>query len=80
MSRKSSRGRCGAIVCAGRTIGVMLVTSARSYAVTQGRASSVPWRKRILLGVVVVVVAALMTISRHVVLLVLGWLLPLPWI
>lgn len=54
------------------------ISPARSYAVTQGRASSVPWRKRILLGVVVVVVAALMTISRHVVLLVLGWLLPLP--
>lgn len=56
------------------------MTSARSYAVTQGRASGVPWRKQILLGVVVVVVAALMTITRHVVLLVLGWLLPLPWI
>lgn len=54
------------------------ISPARSYAVTQGRASSVPWRKRILLGVVVVVVAALMTISRHVVLLVWGWLLPLP--
>lgn len=54
------------------------ISPARSYAVTQGRASSVPWRKRILLGVVVVVVAALMTISRHVVLLVRGWLLPLP--
>lgn len=78
MSRKSSKWRRYGAVGAGRTVGVLLLTSAGSHVVTQGRVTSLPQRKPLLLGVVVVVVSAFMTVARPVLLLTLGLLLPLP--
>lgn len=79
MSRKHGKRRRGSIGTS-CSIGVLLLTSAWSHALAQGRVVSVPQREQLLLGVVVVVVSSFMTIAGPVVLLTLGLLLPLPHI
>lgn len=65
-------------VGAGRTAGVLLITSAGLHAVTHGRVTVVPQRQHLVLAVVVIVVPAFMAEMRPAVSMMLCLFLPLP--